>query len=346
MARDHPPLLLATHSMAMGGAPGGPPDGVYRLEPGGEPALAGLTGQGGLLSPVVVDADDARRWYAGTRAGGVWRGGDAGATWREVNDGLVYKEVWSLAQHPATGALYAGTGPPAVFTSADRGGTWRICQHLMTLPSRRAWEFPGPPFHAHVKHLGLAAADPGLVLGAVEEGGVIRSRDGGRTWAVSNDGVEFDCHAVAVMPDDPAVVLATAGTGVYRSDDGGATFTASHDGIAKRYMTPLWTHPDRPGLLLAGGSQLPPPGWRRPQGAAAAVYRSKDHGRTWERLGAGLPDPFVPAPISIVGDRDDPDAVYLGLSDGSVWASRDAGERFQDVARGLPMVTGITVIRR
>ena len=109
-------------------------------------------------------------------------------------------------------------------------------------------------------------------------------------------------------------------------------------------MTPLWTHPDRPGLLFAGGSQVPPPSWRRPQGADAGIYRSDDWGQSWRRLAGGLPDPLVPAPLSVGADPADPDAVYVGFSDGSVWMSADSGDSFRAIAHGLPGVFGITVL--
>jgi hypothetical protein len=86
-----------------------------------EVELLGLRGQGMVAHPVVVDPADPDRLYAGTYRGGVWRSTDGGRSWCERNDGILYKEVWSLAQHPRTGALYAATGPSSVFRSADGG---------------------------------------------------------------------------------------------------------------------------------------------------------------------------------------------------------------------------------
>jgi photosystem II stability/assembly factor-like uncharacterized protein len=342
MTLGHPALLLSTGSPMP--TPGGPPpDGVYRLDPGAEPTFLGVRGLGGVLAPVVVDTADPGRWYAAARAGGVLCTADRGLTWRECSTGLTYREVWSLAQHPLTGHLFAGTGPAALFASTDRGESWSPLASLLALPDRRSWEFPGPPFHAHIKHIALDAEDPGLIFGAVEEGGVIRSRDGGRSWVNIHDGVEFDCHSVALLPERN-LVLATAGTGIYRSEDGGDTFSSSHRGVTNRYMTPLWTHPKRPGTLYAGGSQVPPPSWRRPQGADAAIYRSDDWGRGWQRLHGGLPDPLVAAPLTVAADPHDPDAVYLGFSDGTVWRSNDTGESFHVLARTPSAVYGITVL--
>ena len=216
MSSPHPPLLLATGSTIP--VPGAAArDGVFRLDGGAEPVFLGVRGQGGILHSVVVDNEDSDRWYAGARGGGVWRTDDAGGDWHECAGGLTYREVWCLVQHPVSGQLLAGTGPAALFTSADRGGSWRPVPSLLALADRRDWEFRGPPFHAHIKDIGLSAGDPELIFGAVEEGGVIRSRDGGGSWVNIHDGVEFDCHSVTVFDEaascsSPRAPVSTAAT--------------------------------------------------------------------------------------------------------------------------------------
>ena len=129
--------------------------------------------------PVVVDCDNPRRLYVGTSKSGMFRSDDAGKTWREINQGIIYKEIWSLAQHPRTGELYVGTGPASVFKSLDRGESWIDSEQFRTLPESIDWTFPPAPHIAHVKGLALCAGDPRVVFGAVEEGWLVRSRDGG-----------------------------------------------------------------------------------------------------------------------------------------------------------------------
>lgn len=324
-------------------------DGVFRAELANGHGIEslGLGGKGGIRNPVVVDNEDPKRLYAGTATDGAFRSEDGGATWQPINEGLTYKEVWSIVQHPTTGELYVGTGPAAVFKSTDRGDSWRICRHLMTLPSRKTWTFPGPPFIAHVKNMALVREDPNLVFGAVEEGWLIRSQDGGKTWENISNGVEFDLHTANPMPGDPSIVVATAGTGVYRSTDGGDSFVEACDGLERRYMTPLAVHPGRPEVLVTAAAEVPPPFWRRPEGAAGAYYRSEDQGQSWSKVtGGDVPEWFTTPPRSVASDPANPDVFFFGMGDGTLWMSEDGAGSFRPVLEGAPPITAITVTHR
>jgi photosystem II stability/assembly factor-like uncharacterized protein len=294
----------------------------------------------------LVDRADPRRLYAGTGTRGVFRSEDAGQTWEEINDGIIYKSVWSLAQHPQTGELYAGTEPSSVFKSADSGDTWQSCEHLWTLPTTKDWTFPNPPHVSHVKDIGLCADAPSLIFCAIEEGWLVRSQDRGATWENVKDGVDFDSHSVTYMPDDPSVVVATTGDGLFRSTDSGDHFVESTTGLDRRYYTPVVVHPTRPRVLYVAAAAVPPPDWRRREGADTGFYRSEDQGISWVKLSGGLPEHFTAAARTIAMDPESPDTFFVGMSDGSVWASEDGGESFQQIVAGLPHVRSLRVAYR
>jgi len=202
----------------------GTEDGLYLAEEKGKEYQShtlGLHGKGAMRSPVVIDRDNRQRIYAVTARGGVQRSEDGGQSWQEINNGILYKETWCIVQHPKTGELVVGTGPSSVFKSLDGGDSWVDCDRLRDLPETIDWTFPRPPHVSHVKGLALCPDNPMVIFGAVEEGWVIRSEDGGTSWQNIKDGVEFDAHSVAVMPDNPEVVIATSGQGVYKSTNGG-----------------------------------------------------------------------------------------------------------------------------
>src|SRR5579864_1775437 len=242
----------------------GSPQGAFRAEVnGGEPRIEslGLQDAGGLRCPLVVDCNDPRVLFAGTVSAGVLRSQDGGKSWHQVNVGLTKPEIWWLEQHPKTGELWAGTSPASIFHSSDRGEHWQECDAVRRLPRVPEWTFPNPPHIAHVKHLSLRADDPDDILAAVEEGWLIRSRDGGATWSNLTQGTEFDSHTAYFMPDDARVIISTSGTGVYRSENGGESFTPSADGMDRRYMAHLVVHPDRPRVVFTAAAEVPPPGW-------------------------------------------------------------------------------------
>jgi photosystem II stability/assembly factor-like uncharacterized protein len=328
--------------------------GAFRVEVNGGQANVeglGLEQAGGLRCPIVVDCGNPRVLFAGTVASGVLRSDDGGQSWREANQGLTKREVWWLEQHPTTGQLWAGTSPAAMFTSDDRGAHWRECDSVQRLPRIAEWTFPNPPHIAHVKHISLRADDPLDILAAVEEGWLIRSRDGGATWANLTEGTEFDSHTAYFMPRTEArVIVSTSGSGVYRSEDGGKSFSASDAGLDRRYMAQLVVHAARPEVVFTAAASTPPPGWSRPEGAHSAVYRSTDQARSWQRLTGGLPDDLSAAPRAVAGDPEDATVMCVGMTDGTVWLTEDGGESFRPAVRlatqqerGRP--SGVTSLR-
>jgi photosystem II stability/assembly factor-like uncharacterized protein len=328
--------------------------GAFKVDlTGSEPAVQhlGLDQAGGLRCPVVVDCSNPRMLFAGTASMGVMRSDDGGESWRPMNNGLGKPEVWWLEQHPATGELWAGTSPAAMFTSDDRGEHWRECEQVQALPRVPEWTFPNPPHIPHVKHISLREDDPLDILAAVEEGWLIRSRDGGKTWLNLTEGTEFDSHTAYFMPNTQArVIVSTSGSGVYRSENGGESFSASDAGLDRRYMAHLVINEARPERVFTAAAAVPPPGWSRPEGARSAVYRSTDQARTWTRLAGGLPDDLSAAPRAVAGDPSDADVVCVGMTDGTVWLTEDGGESFRSAIqiptqqeRGRP--SGVTSLR-
>jgi hypothetical protein len=66
------------------------------------------------------------------------------------------------------------------------------------------------------------------------------------------------------------------------------------------------------------------------------LYRTRDFGKTWESLAAGLPEDL---PLWVVReDPADPDCLYLG-TDRGIWFSSDAGQHWRELRLNLPAVT-------
>lgn len=334
----------------------GTPAGVYEARGEGahyESRPLGLSGKGQVRG-LLIDKDDPAVIYAGTSSGGVWRSDDRGATWAERNEGVIYRSAWSLAQHPVTGELWLGTEPANVFASSDRGDHWRHCDQLQTLEETRFWTFPRPPHVAHVKNLAVRADDPAWVYGAIEEGWVVRTTNGGQAWVNLKQGIEFDMHQVTVMPDDPSILLAVSGRGAYRSVNGGDSFTESNIGLEGRYCAPAASHPGRPATVYLAAAAAAPPFWGGPKGADSSFYRSDDQGMTWRRLHGGMPDVITAAARSTAVDPEDPDVFAVGLSEGMpyppgqqqrgiIWLTDDGGRSFRKIIDGIPPIYSLKI---
>ena len=70
--------------------------------------------------------------------------------------------------------------------------------------------------------------------------------------------------------------------------------------------------------------------------AHVGVFRSDDGGRSFVDVTEGLPS-FHGFPIAIT--RREPDAVYVGTSNGQVYASIDGGDHWDRLARHAPART-------
>lgn len=324
----------------------GTANGLYRAtrkNGGYEASAVGLKDCGFIRSPVVVDSKDPNRMYVGATRGGVFISDDAGKTWRPSNEGIIHRDVWCIVQHAATGNLYAGASPAGVYISKDRGDTWQECEGLGRLPTTKGWTGPQPPHVSRMKWVDVYPGDPNLIYGAIEEGWAVRSRDGGSSWE-QIDTIDHDGHMIAMMRDNPAVIVATTGKGMFRSTDEGQTWAESNKGLGARCYTPahLVLDPKDPKVLLTAVTGVGPGGWMK-QDPETRFCRSTDQGASWEQIAGGLPHP-TPVPRSLTVDTENPDTLFAGMLDGSVWMSENGGESFRSVLTGLPQATSVRVI--
>ncbi|HEX6160707.1 MAG TPA: glycosyl hydrolase, partial [Thermoanaerobaculia bacterium] len=197
-------------------------------------------------------------------------------------------------------------------------------------------------------------------------GGVWKTTDGGGTWNNVSDGFfGGSIGAVAVSSWDPNVVYVgggektvrgnvSHGDGMWKSTDAGRTWT--HVGLKdSRHIPRVRIHPRDPNLVYAAVlGHLFGPNQER------GVYRSKDGGRSWERIlfaneNAGaidlILDPTNPRILyaSTWRVRRTPYSLESGGEGSALWKSTDGGDTWKNISRskGLPTGTlgiiGVTV---
>lgn len=289
---------------------------------------------------VAFLATAGEKVFALTRENGLWEH-RALSGWRLVNSQAVKEEVWAFAADPRVeGRLYVGVSPAMLYISDDGGETWTACESIRNIPGYETWTFPPPP---HIPHVRYIAPDPevaGAVYIAVEEGGVYRSSDGGKTWESLNEGLYWDVHTVTPAADGVRL-YATTGSGFHRSDDGGHHWRRIMEGLDRIYTVPFVASPKQQQRLYTAAAATTPPGWMK-GGANAGIYRSDDGGDRWVRLEQGLPEKFNAMVRSLV--LDEAGAVYAGAGN-ELFASFDEGDTWQLVAGDLPKVQALAVVR-
>jgi photosystem II stability/assembly factor-like uncharacterized protein len=231
--------------------------GVFKTTDGGATWSAVNTGLEGLNPPgyvpkLVMDGSGIAV-YAGTFQG-VFKTTDGGQTWVPANTGLTELKVMSLAADPHSPlTLFAGTRN-GIFKTVNGGGVWTqvYTQVYQGITAIQVAPTATSTIYAGTWYTGPA---PG---GTVGGDGVLKSTDGGTTWASAND-AQIRYRAIGGIVVDPrsASTVYAGSWGVYndnaavfRSLDGGATWTALKGGFTNPYVNKLIVDPQ--GVVYAG----------------------------------------------------------------------------------------------
>ncbi|AKI01306.1 hypothetical protein IMCC20628_02608 [Hoeflea sp. IMCC20628] len=274
-----------------------------------------------------------------------------------------FSQIWSVGY--AHGTLYAGTKPASLLASDDGGETWERVQGLTDHPSSDSWN---PGAAGLVLHTIVSdPSDPKKLWVGISAAGVFATEDGGATWerrnrlsnadscahhdhpAAPRDGEIGHCvHNMMRAPGTADLLYQQNHHGVWRSVDGGRNWDDITAGLPSTFGFPIRVHPRDPDTIwtlpLNGDSA-----GRFPPDAAAAVRRTQDGGESWQDLRQGLPQKscyFTVLRQAMAGDARDPAGIYFGTNSGSVFASLDEGDSWEEIARHLPTILAVEVLDR
>ncbi len=202
--------------------------------------------------------------------------------------------------------IFVGTCDGRLYLSEDGGEKWRA------LPE---FHYPG----LCVSAILVDAEDSrtiyvgGWHVFAENGGGIYRSRDGGRTWALLPGTDGHAVRALAQAPSDPRVLIFGALDGVFRSDDRGESWRRiSPVGDPEiRNIESVAIHPRSDQVLYVGTWHLP--------------WKTTDGGRTWVKAGSRATGILDDSEIfSILIDERDPELIWLSACTG-VYRSTNGG---------------------
>lgn len=329
--------------------------------------------KGNPVEYVVADNRNGQAMYASVTSGWhgpeVHRSKDGGKTWEAVAtprfpnqperpapgsppaEGRSVERVWTIEPAGAAGTLYAGVDPGSLFVSHDGAGSWEEVPGINDHPTRQRWQpgFGGMCLHTVI----VDPSNPRRMFVAISAAGVFYSEDGGETFEPRNKGIRAEfmpetdpelgqcVHKVVMHPKRPDVLFLQNHGGVYRTENAGLSWEPIEDGLPAVFGFPLVVHPHDPETvyvipLQADVARLPVEG-------DLAVYRSRDSGKTWEKLDKGLPEKAYVNVLrqAMATDTLDPAGVYFGTRTGQLFGSRDNGDTWTLIADFLPPILSV-----
>lgn len=342
--------------------------------------LSGPMFLGHIVNHCVLDPRDRRTLLLAARTGHlgptVLRSLDSGKTWKEAarppafpkapagHKGRVVDHVFwltpGLASEP--GVWYAGSSPQGLFRSEDGGATWLPVAGFNDHPMLAKWtggEQDGTPDGPKLHSILVDPRDGGHLYVGMSSGGVFESRDQGRDWQPLNAGClanflpepypEYgqDPHCVRLHPLAPDILYQQNHCGIYRMARPGDRWVRIGANMPKNVGDigfPMVLHPrdaDRVWVFPMDGGTVWP---RTSPGGKPAVYATRNAGKTWQRLAAGLPAGQAWLTVkrqAMTADTHEPVGIYFGTTSGEIWASRNEGARWVCIARHLPHVYAV-----
>jgi photosystem II stability/assembly factor-like uncharacterized protein len=218
------------------------------------------------------------------------------------------------------------------------------------------WRNIGPPRGGRSIAVAGSVARPHEYYMGATGGGVWKTTDGGTSWHAVTDGQihSSSIGAVAIAPSNPDVIYAGAGEsdirgniiqgdGAYKSTDGGKTW--SHIGLTEtQVISKIRVHPSNPDLVYVAAF-----GHHAAPNPERGVFRSKDGGKTWEKI---LFRNDRTGAVELILDPANPQVIYAALweayrnswemSSGGpgsgLFKSTDGGDHWTEISRnpGLP----------
>lgn len=297
-----------------------------------------LVGTAGGLWQVRDDVAQPVETLAGRSVTALAR--DAKQTWALVDSRTLWaqrdEDWYELAAIEGPPATCLALTPVGLLVGTEQAhllmltaGRLERVESFEHVDGRETWYTPwGDP--ADVRSIAVAA--DGAVHVNVHVGGVVRSRDRGRSWTPTVD-IESDVHQVLAHPAPGEVVLAAAAIGLGVSRDSGDSWAFVTAGLHARYLR---------AVAVSGNTVLVSASTGH-HGRRSAIYRKPlDVDADFTRCREGLPtwfdDNIDTACLAAAGA-----VVVFGTSDGRVFRSLDAGERWQLLAKGLPAVASVTL---
>jgi len=311
--------------------------------------LTYIQSQNNIIQRLVVCEANPQILLASARDG-LWRSADAGSTWNQVQTDHFYDIKFNATNNSI---IYASS-ENEVFKSIDLGLTWtqlssglnsfggRISLAVTAANPLVIYAFcngSGDEFYKSSDggatfQLKTSPDNTGsfygyydMVLAAsptdantVYAGGmeVIKSTDGGSTWAKASDWagwpgsfyVHADNHDIEFLPDSGNIVFSCNDGGIFKTTDGAGSWTDISDGLNVTQFYRLGCSATNPDIIYLG---------------AQDNGTNRYDGTSWTQV-------YGADGMETVVDYTDENIVYVSYQGGALQKSTDGGNSFTDIS--------------
>lgn len=248
----------------------------------------------------------------------------------------------SLHFHPTQpNILYATSDVAGVFRSSNGGDSWEMRSE--GLGNFEVSAFAIDPFNPNILYAGVGA------FANSSKAGIYKSVDAGRSWQQLDDSrpIDFRVHrtpaALALSPSQPGLLVSgSRSQGIWRSADGGNRWSQT--------LLPPTTDVE-PFFSVAGGSVVDPESLPYPAPATVVrfdpqqegvvyaglygvgVFKSSDHGVSWQPVNGGLPNKATIHDLVLTADN----TLFAAVGQAGVYRSQNGGGSWQAVNGGVPV---------
>ncbi|MBV8425452.1 MAG: exo-alpha-sialidase [Candidatus Eremiobacteraeota bacterium] len=326
--------------------------------------------KGSPADPKRIFASQTSGWFGQQ----VQRSDDGGKTWEPVGNQFTYDGVpgthqwydgtphpWEFARvwhfEPALhdpDTVYAGVEDAALFQSTDGGKSWNELSGLRTHSTGSSWQPGAGGMCLHT--ILIDPKNPKRMFVAISAAGAFRTEDGGATWQPINKGlrsaqipdqdaeVGHCVHRLALHPNKPNVLYMQKHWDVMRTENGGDSWTEVSGNLPTDFGFVIDVHAHEPKTIYV--VPIKSDSEHFPMDGKLRVYRSRSGGDEWEALTKGLPQKNCYVNVlrdAMAVDSLDKCGIYFGTTGGQVYASADAGNTWDAIARDLPAVLSVEV---
>ncbi|MGH9522883.1 MAG: WD40/YVTN/BNR-like repeat-containing protein [Terriglobales bacterium] len=277
----------------------------------------------GRVVAFAVNPKNRAEYYAAAASGGVWKTINAGTTWTPVFDGEGSYSIGTIVLDPKNASIvWVGTGE----NNAQRSVAWGDGVYKSE-DGGHSWKNMGLKKSEHIGRIAIDPRDSRTVYVAAQgplwssggDRGLFKTTDGGKTWknVLPNVSDNTGVTDVVIDPDNPDTIYAATWqrrrhvftyisggpeSAIYKSNDAGETWTKLKSGLPTDDL-------GRIGLTIAPGDSSMLYATVEAANGHSGIFRSTDHGATWERRSSNIAQAMYYAQLSV--DPKNSDRVYM-----------------------------------